>query len=61
MVPCSGIVWGAHLPTCHGPLWLGTPDSGIVERAETQVGTGAQKRTIARRGLFFAGRRAAQR
>ena len=43
------------------PLWLGTPDSGLVERGEAQVGTGAQKRSIARRGLFFAGRRATSR
>jgi len=51
-------ILGQEIPR---PLWLGTPDSGLVERAEAQVGTGAQKRTIARRGLFFAGRRATSR
>tara|TARA_R100001015_G_C4635334_1_gene204721 strand:- start:4307 stop:16507 length:12201 start_codon:yes stop_codon:yes gene_type:complete len=39
------------------PLWFGTPDSGLLDRAETLIGSEVQKEAIARRGLLFSGRR----
>jgi|TARA_R100000482_G_scaffold3151_3_gene1201 hypothetical protein len=39
------------------PLWFGTPDSGVLDRAEALIGDDSQKEAISRRGLLFSGRR----
>ena len=47
-------ILGREIPK---PLWFGTPDSGLLDRAETLIGSEVQKEAISRRGLLFSGRR----
>jgi hypothetical protein len=49
------ILGGGGIPA---PLWHGTPASGTLERAEAAIGSPAQRKAIAGRGLLFAGREA---